>query len=161
MVNSSFTEIYTKFKLNFYRGIFERLKEREGSLSAAEAYSAEVIHALNKPTISQFAEFLQISKSNATYKVNALIKKGFIEKIKSDSDKREFHLHTTEKFMQYYAINQNYIATVMERINNRFTPEELQQFDSMLTIISRELMPEAHVQLHHDGAQEGSGDEQS
>ncbi|MCL2438373.1 MAG: MarR family transcriptional regulator [Coriobacteriia bacterium] len=152
MVDSAFNEVYTKFKLNFYRGIFERIKEREGSLSASEAYAVEVIHALDKPTISQFAQFLQVSKSNATYKVNTLIKKGYIEKIQSDTDRREAHLHTTPKFMQYYAINQNYINVVTQRIKEHFSVEELKRFDEMLRIISSELMPEANEKLQLDKA---------
>ncbi|MCL2403737.1 MAG: MarR family transcriptional regulator, partial [Coriobacteriia bacterium] len=147
MVDSAFGEIYLKFKLNFYKGIFERTQGREVSLSASEAYAVEVIYALGNPTISQFAQFLQISKPNATYKVNTLIKKGYIEKIKSDIDKRETHLHTTPKFMHYYAINQNYIIVVMQRIKERFSAEELKQFDEMLKVISRELMPETDEKL--------------
>ncbi|MCL2680353.1 MAG: MarR family transcriptional regulator [Coriobacteriia bacterium] len=148
MLESVFNEVYTKFKLHFYRGIFERLQEREASLSASEAYAVEVIHALNKPTITQFADFLCVSKSNATYKLNTLVKKGYIQRVKSDSDKREFHLHTTEKFLKYYAINQSYIDTVMQRINDRFSQAELVQFEKMLAVISRELMPETKSGLY-------------
>ena len=147
MLENVFNEVYTKFKLNFYRGIFERLQERESSLSASEAFAAEVIHALGKPTISQFAEFLQISKPNATYKVNTLIRKGYIEKINSSDDRREYNLCTTSKFLHYYAINQNYINTVMQRIRKRFTSEETAQLENMLRIISDELMPETRDEL--------------
>ena len=142
MLETVFNEVYTKFKLNFYRGIFERLKERESSLSASEAYAVEVIYALQEPTIGQFANFLQISQPNATYKVNILIRKGYIEKIHSSADKREYHLRTTRKFLDYYAINQNYQKKVMQRIRERFSEEETRQLTHMLSIISRELMVE-------------------
>ena len=147
MLEDAFSEVYTKFKLNFYRGIFERLKERDSSLSASEAYAVEVIYALREPTISQFAEFLQISQPNATYKVNGLIHKGYIEKVISSTDKREYHLHTTQKFWDYYAINQNYINIVMQRIRERFTHEETEELEKMLQIISRELMQENNTRL--------------
>ena len=147
MLDDIFNEVYTKFKLNFYRGIFERLKEREASLSASEAYAVEVIYALHEPTISQFANFLQISQPNATYKINTLIRKGYIEKINSNVDKREYHLRTTDKFSNYYAINQNYIHTVMQRIRERFSDEETKQLERMLNIISRELMTESTDKL--------------
>jgi len=147
MLEDTFNEVYTKFKLNFYRGIFERLQERESSLSASEAYAAEVIYALREPTISQFAEFLQISQPNATYKVNMLMRKGYITKVKSSADRREYHLRITPKFLHYYAINQNYITTVMQRIHNRFSPEETEQLENMLRIISQELMPESRDKL--------------
>jgi DNA-binding MarR family transcriptional regulator len=142
MLEEVFNEVYTKFKLNFYHSIFERLQERESSLSASEAYAVEVIYALREPTIGQFAKFLQVSKSNATHKINALVRKGYVEKVNSDVDKREYHLRTTPRFQQYYAINQNYIKTVMQRIHERFTPEETEQLEYMLRVISRELMSE-------------------
>jgi len=147
MLEDAFNEVYTKFKINFYRGIFERLKARESSLSASEAYAVEVIYALREPTISRFAEFLHISHPNATYKINALIRKGYIVKVKSSVDKREYHLITTEKFMDYYAINQNYTAVVMQRIRKRFSKEETEQLENMLRIISQELMQENNVTL--------------
>ena len=142
MLEAVFNEVYTKFKLNFYRGIFERLQERETSLSASEAYAVEVIHALQEPTVSQFAEFLQISLPNTTYKVNTLVSKGYIEKVKSSVDKREYHLRTTPKFENYYAINQNYLAIVVKRIQERFSDEEIEHLENMLSVISQELMPE-------------------
>jgi len=142
LLEAVFNEVYTKFKLNFYRGIFERLQERESSLSASDAYAVEIIHALREPTISEFAEFLQISQPNATYKVNTLIRKGYIAKVNSNTDRREYHLSTTQKFWDYYAISQNYVATVMQRIRERFPKEEIEQLEKMLSIISQELMPE-------------------
>ena len=147
MLEDIFNEVYTKFKLHFYRGIFERLKERESSLSASEAYAVEVIYALQEPTISQFAEFLHISLPNANYKINALVNKGYIIKEKSNTDGREYILRTTPKFSQYYAINSNYIAVIMKRIRERFSESETEQFEKMLRIISHELMPESSDSL--------------
>ena len=142
MLEEFFGSVYTKFKMNFYRGLFERLKERESSLSASDACAVEIIHVLNEPTIGQFAEFLQVSLPNATYKVNTLMRKGYIVKINSNTDRREYHLRTTPKFQQYYAINNDYVATVMLRIRERFSEDETKQLEHMLQIISQELMPE-------------------
>ena len=137
-----FQEIYSKFKLNFYRGIFDRISERVGSLTASEAFAVEAIYALREPKIGEFAEAIGISQPNATYRVNSLIKKGYIKKINSETDKREYHLRVTQRFLDYYNINNEYVHTVMERIKERFTPMETEVFTEMLRIISRELMPE-------------------
>lgn len=142
MLEDIFQEVYAKFKLNFYRGIFQRVKGRLGSLNVTEAFAVEAIYALREPTIGEFAESIGISQPNATYKVNSLMKKGYIEKINSEKDKREYHLRVTQKFLDYYNINNEYIHTVMERIKARFTKEETEKFIEMLRIISRELMPE-------------------
>ncbi len=147
MLEKSFVDVYDKFKLEFYRNIFSVVKEREGSLSAMEAFSVEVIHWLDRPTVGQFAEFLNISQSNATYKVNNLIKKGYIEKQNSEEDHREYHLVLSKKYFTYVGHMQGYVGTVMERITERFPDEDVAKFDEMLTVISAELMPEADKPL--------------
>jgi len=142
MLDASFTSVYDKFKLQFYRKVFELVRERDGSLSAMEAFSLEVINMLDKPTVSQFAEFLNISQSNATYKVNNLIKKGYLERQNSRTDRREYHLILSEKFFRDIGLLSSYEHTVMDRIKARFPQEDVEKFDQMLEIISAELMPE-------------------
>lgn len=142
MLEKSFIDVYDKFKLQFYRKVFEHVRERDGSLSAMEAFSLEIIKALDQPTVGQFADFLNISQSNATYKVNNLIKKGYIERENSQTDRREYHLILSEKFYRYAELLSAYELTVMKRIEERFSPEDVNKFDQMLSIISAELMPE-------------------
>ena len=142
MLRKSFTGVYNKFKLHFYRSLFELVRERDGSLSAMEAFALEVIDMLDKPTVGQFAEFLNISQSNATYKVNNLIKKGYIERQNSVVDRREYHLILSDKFFTYRDIYANYEKTVMERVQERLPAEDVECFDRILRIMSAELMPE-------------------
>ena len=107
-----------------------------------EAFSIEVIHALHEPTVGQFAEFLNISQSNATYKVNNLIKKGYLIRQNSETDRREYHLILSDKYYGYTDIMRSYVDTVVGRIRKSFTPEEAKQFGDMLDRISNEMMPE-------------------
>jgi len=143
LLEDRFLEVYDKFKLEFFRRIFELVREREGSLSAMEAFSIEVIHALHEPTIGQFADFLNISQSNATYKVNNLIKKGYLQKQNSEIDRREYHLVLTEKYYGYTDIMRSYVQTVVGRMREDFSPEEAADFAELLGRISDEMMPEA------------------
>ena len=142
MLEKHFSEVYDKFKLQFYRRVFELVRERDGSLSAMEAFSLEVIHMLGEPTVSQFADFLNISQSNATYKVNNLIKKGYLARQNSTIDRREYHLVLSEKYYTYMNIYANYEFTVMRRVMERFPEEDVACFDSILQVMSNELMPE-------------------
>lgn len=142
MVEETFVEVYSKFKLRFYREVFELVRERDGSLSAMEAFSLEIIKMLNEPTVGEFADFLNISQSNATYKVNNLIKKGYLERENSQKDRREYHLRLSEKYFNYIEMLSAYEKTVMGRMNERFSREDLDKFDEMLRIMSDELMPE-------------------
>ena len=142
MLKENFSEVYDKFELEFFRRLFSLVKEREGSLTAMEAFSVEIIHHMNEPTISQFADFLGISQSNATYKVNSLMKKGYLERQNSTTDRREYHLVLSEKFYRYQSLFSNYEHTVMQRLEQRLSPEDAQKFDEILRLMSAELMPE-------------------
>ena len=146
MLEKHFMEVYDRFKLQFYRRVFDQVRERDGSLSAMEAFSLEVIHMLGEPTVGQFADFLNISQSNATYKVNSLIKKGYLVRQNSAIDRREYHLVLSDKFHNYRDLLSSYELTVMERIKERFSPEVVACFDRMLAVIAAELMPEAQIE---------------
>ena len=145
MLKDAFFTVYTKFKLHFYQEIFRRFQSREASLTTMETFCMESIQALGSPTVNEFATFMCISTPNAAYKVNSLVEKGYIRKIRSEKDRREYHLEVTQKYLDYYNISTPYIAQVMERIVERFPPEECAKREEMLEIVSRELMPEIRL----------------
>lgn len=145
MLEESFSQVYTKFKLHFYQEIFSRFQNREASLTAVETFCMEIILALKEPTINEFASFVHISSPNAAYKVNSLIQKGYVEKVQSSHDRREYHLRPTKKYMDYYNISSNYLKEVMDRVKARFTPEEAVELDRMLQVVGQELMPEVEL----------------
>ena len=145
MLEDSFLTVYNKFKMHFYQQVFSKFQEREASLTAVETFCMEVILTLNEPTINEFATFVNISSPNAAYRVNSLVQKGYVEKIQSPSDRREYHLRPTQKYMDYYNISSQYLHQVMERVKRRFTPEEARMLDKMLEVVGQELMPEVQL----------------
>ncbi len=142
MIEEAFIQVYTKFKLHFYKSVFEKIQKRETSLTTVETYCIEIIHAMGTPTIGEFASFIQISSPNAAYKVNSLIKKGYLRKVQSEDDKREFYLEVTDKYYAYYNMNAVYVKKVSERMKERFSREELAVLEKILQVMSTELMPE-------------------
>lgn len=142
MLEQAFSDVYTKFKLHFYREIFRRINDRETSLTAVETFCVEAIYALGRPTINEFAAFMCISAPNAAYKVNSLIKKNYIRKVQSEDDRREYHLEVTQRYLDYYNISRSYIGEVVERISERFPEEDCEKLEEILSVISQELMPE-------------------
>ena len=145
MLKDRFLDVYTKFKLHFYQEIFRRFQDREASLTTVETFCMEAIQALGRPSVNEFATFMCISPPNAAYKVNSLIKKGYLRKVQSLDDRREYHLEVTQKYVDYYNISISYMMEVMDRIAARFSPEDRTKLEDMLTIISRELMPEVQL----------------
>lgn len=142
MLKDAFSEVYMKFKLHFYQKVFERLMDREATLTTVETFCMEIIYALGTPTVAEFARMANLSSPNAAYKVGNLAKKGYLKKTRSEDDKREYHLEATQKYMDYYNISYNYMNVVMDRIRERFSPEEIQTLEKILKVTADELMPE-------------------
>ena len=145
MLKEAFFNVYMKFKLHFYQEIFQRLQSREASLTTMETFSMESIQALGRPTVAEFAAFMCISTPNAAYKVNSLVEKGYLRKVQSQRDRREYYLEVTQKYIDYYNISTVYMGQVMDRIVQRFTPQECAKLEEMLWIIDQELMPEVKL----------------
>ena len=145
MLEKAFQDVYTKFKLHFYQNVFQRFATREATLTTVESFCMEGIMAMGEPTIAEFSRMMQISTPNAAYKIGSLVKKGYVEKIQSTTDRREYHLRPTQKYIDYYNISYSYLHTVVERARQRFTPEECAKLEQMLTIVSTELMPELDI----------------
>ena len=142
MLEQSFADIYTKFKHGLYAKVFNQDISVEDSLSATEVLCAELISSMDNPTINEFANFAGVSTPNATYKINRLVAKGYVEKIQSETDKRECHLHITDKYRNTYGETYDYIGTVMKRVRERFSEDQVRELESMLGVINSELMPE-------------------
>ena len=145
MLEEVFQDVYTKFKLHFYQNVFQRFATREATLTTVESFRMEGIMAMGEPTIAEFSRMMRISTPNAAYKIGSLVKKGYVEKIRSDQDRREYHLRPTQKYMNYYNISSHYMRQVMKRIQARFTPDEAHQLDHMLQVVGEELMPEVDL----------------
>lgn len=124
-LSESMSELYKNLRLSHYRNLFAQLQEKAGSLSATEAFSAEVIYLLDHPTISEFAAFLGISQPNASYKVNTLVTKGYLERVGSDDDRREAHLNVTKKFLDYYGRQMPDIPRAVSSALTSFTEAEM------------------------------------
>ena len=144
-LEKSFATIYTKFKLHFYQTISKR-KTVDASLTIFEVFCMEGILALEEPTIAQFGRLMNLSTPNAAYKVNNLVKKGYVERVQSQTDKREYHLKPTQKYLDEYNVSYSYLDTVIARAREHFSEDELEKFAQMLEFIGNELMPEGDVE---------------
>ena len=145
MLEENLNEVYTKFKIHFYQEMFKKLHSRETSLTIVELFCVEIIYSLNNPTVKEFADFIGISSPNAAYKISCLIDKGYIEKVQSEKDRREFHLHVTDKYLDYLNLSQGYVTTVAKREEEEFTPERAAELDSILEDMSNDLMKEVNI----------------
>ena len=147
-LESHFNSIYDKFKLMLYdRALKERGSNAPGDLSLQEVIYMEIIIALGSPTVAEFSKYSKLSASNTAYRLNKLEERGYIKRTRSDLDKREFRIEPSNRYREEYGVIFDYIHLVCDRIEKRFTPNEVDKLKEMLGIISEELMPEAGSQL--------------
>lgn len=130
MIEQDFEVIYKEFRLMLYKQIFGIIGERAGSLSAMEFFSVEVVYLLGSPTVTEFAEYLNISSPNAAYKVKSLMEKGYLIKEQTD-DKRSFRLKVTKKFLDYYHAIESYGAFITRMLEKRLTEKELKEAEKI------------------------------
>ena len=148
-----FNNMYDKFKLLLYdRALKERGSSLPGDLSLQEVIYMEIIIALGSPTVAEFSRYSKLSAPNTAYRLNKLEEKGYIKRIRNDLDKREFRIEATNRYREEYGVIFDYIHLVCDRIEERFSPEDVDKFREMLGIISDELMPEAGSQLSERSA---------
>ena len=95
--------------------------------------------------MSSIARELSVTVGTLTIAMNSLVKKGYVERIQSTTDKREYRLRPTQKYIDYYNISYSYLHLVMERAKQRFSPDDLTKLEEMLQIVSDELMPEIQL----------------
>jgi len=132
MLEKNFETLYLLFRSNYYKQLVKIIGTKEGTLSATESYCVELIYLLNKPTVSDFAQYLNLSVPNANYKINSLVKKGYVVKKQSTTDLREQHLCVTDKFLNYYCLNDTIIANLMKRIRDTFSAEGVTHLNEMI-----------------------------
>lgn len=145
MLSRVLNDLYSKFRLYFYMQTAKNIENREAALTTSETFCMEVINSLGNPTVSEFASVSGISSPNAAAKVGSLIRKGYVEKVQSENDKRMFYLHPTEKFNNYYRISIDYLEKVQRRCEKRFSKEEMDNLGDLLRIIDDELTTEVDV----------------
>ena len=137
MLYKKVKSLYETLRLRHYRELFSRVQERDGSLSATEAYAADVIYLLGDPTVSAFADTLGISQPNATYKINNLVSKGYAARGANDADRRECRVSVGDRFYSYYNTDYPFIAESVEQLKKNYTPQELELLERMLDDMNR------------------------
>ena len=115
---------------------------RESKLTISEVFSLYLIDMMDGPTLKDYAESMGISQPNATYKINMLVEKGFVEKELSLTDRREMHLYTTRKTRKLLKDGEKNPEDLERLLKLKFTEDQLdiarEVFDAVLTYMEQE-----------------------
>lgn len=99
----------------------ESINSLDIDISMSHFIYVETINRLGKPTFSEIAERLSVSRPAVTAAVNNLVKIGLAEKIQTDEDKRVFRARLTSKgndiVAAYKSANEKFIKKVKSILN--------------------------------------------
>ena len=102
------------------------------SLSTSQIHYLDTISHLERPTISQLAKNLGVSKPSVTLTVDALQEMGYVRKVKSDQDLRVQHIHLTKKGKKIVTLHDAIHMGYAKYFEDALTKKELTMFVGML-----------------------------
>ncbi len=119
----------------------ELSKEKFGfsELTITQMHYIEVISRLQNPNVTELAVELKLSKPTVTVGVDRLIEKGYIEKVQSDGDRRNSHLHLTEKGEKINEMHDYAHNKFVELISESIDKEELIKLEELLEKLTSKL----------------------
>jgi len=128
-------DIVRKTKLHFYRSVFREFEDSDRPLSIEESMLLEVIDYLDRPSINDLVNFLHISQPNMSYKVNVLVKKGYVRKVKNNKDQRFLHVVLTEDYLSYKQKKNEFTKDAMIRAEEKLNQKEIENLYHSLYLV--------------------------
>ncbi|MBM7690384.1 MarR family transcriptional regulator [Enterococcus ureilyticus] len=96
----------------------ELKKSQFNDLSITEMHTIEAIGMYKKKTSSEVAKELSITVGTLTVAINNLVKKGYVERIRSEDDRRVVKLGLTKKGKLLFRVHQHFHKEMVRRILN-------------------------------------------
>ncbi|WP_434102886.1 fatty acid biosynthesis transcriptional regulator FabT [Enterococcus faecalis] len=95
-------------------------------LSITEMHTIEAIGMYKKKTSSEVAKELSITVGTLTVAINNLVKKGYVERLRSEDDRRVVKLGLTKKGKLLFRVHQHFHRELMKNILKGMEQEEEQ-----------------------------------
>ncbi len=93
-------------------------------LSITEIHTVEAVGLYGSKTMSEIAAVLEITMGTLTTAVDKLIRKGYLERNRSDSDRRIVNVSLTQRGKLAYRIHEKFHLDMVKAIMSDFTAEE-------------------------------------
>ncbi|EPH99547.1 MULTISPECIES: fatty acid biosynthesis transcriptional regulator FabT [unclassified Enterococcus] len=94
----------------------ELKKSQFNDLSITEMHTIEAIGMYKKKTTSEVAKELSITVGTLTTAINKLVKKDYVERIRSEDDRRVVKLALTKKGKLLYRVHQHFHREMVKNI---------------------------------------------
>jgi DNA-binding MarR family transcriptional regulator len=93
-------------------------------LSITEIHTVEAVGLYGSKTMSEIAAELEITMGTLTTAVDKLIKKGYLERSRGDTDRRIVNVSLTKRGKLAYRIHEKFHLDMVQAIMSDFTAEE-------------------------------------
>ena len=104
----------------------ELKKSQFNDLSITEMHTIEAIGMYKKKTSSEVAKGLSITVGTLTVAINNLVKKGYVERLRSEDDRRVVKLGLTKKGKLLFRVHQHFHREMVKNILKGMEQEEEQ-----------------------------------
>lgn len=121
-------------------------------LSITEIHTIDAIGLYGSKTMSEVAASLEITMGTLTTAVDKLIKKGYVERNRSDTDRRIVNICLTKRGKLAYRIHEKFHMDMVKAIMEDFTPEEEEILLKALSKLNKHLKD-----IYHSGDDRSQG----
>ena len=104
----------------------ELKKSQFKDLSITEMHTIEAIGMYKKKTTSEVSKELSITVGTLTTAINKLVKKDYVERIRSEDDRRVVKLGLTKKGKLLYRVHQHFHREMVKNILDGMATDEQQ-----------------------------------
>ena len=101
-------------------------------LTLTQMHYLETISGLVNPNLTELAAAMKLTKPTITVLVDKLIEKELVHKVQSDADRRNTHLHLTERGKLINQMHEYAHRRMAEEIEKKINGEEVVQLARLL-----------------------------
>lgn len=132
-----------------YKNHIEKImtKQEFSRFSINHMYYLEYIYTLNNPTFSQLAQALNVSKPSVTAMIKKLTDKGYVKKMNSEQDKREFHIYLTDRGKEILNVELEVYKNFTDRISRYLSEDEIELFSKLVSKIILNMKKEKTMEV--------------
>lgn len=102
----------------------ELQKSQFNDLSITEMHTIEAIGMYRRKTTTEVAKELQITVGTLTTAINRLVKKGYVERIRSEDDRRVVKLGLTKKGKLLFRVHQYFHRQMIKQVLRDMSEDE-------------------------------------
>ena len=119
-------------------------------LSITEIHTIDAVGLYGSKTMSEVSAVLEITMGTLTTAVDKLVKKGYLERSRSNTDRRIVNITLTKRGKLAYRIHEKFHLYMVQAIMQDFTPQEE---EILLTALSKlnEHLKDIYTSSREDG----------